>query len=142
MRNFTIVTEITSFDNWEKKYKCYISNSGSMFNEAAFIDKQQLDNFLTKYCLEISEESTFSIGRRWKLNKNFKHVLFWDKKDIPINAIHTYAMCNGSLVDCYIQSTENELIIYKPNPNAKDVYKPYTRGSIEYVIYNKQFYYI
>jgi hypothetical protein len=33
-------------------------------------------------------------------------------------------LSNGSIVDCYIGIGENTIDIYRPNPNAKEVYKP------------------
>jgi hypothetical protein len=33
-------------------------------------------------------------------------------------------MSNGSLVDCYIGIGENNIEVYRPNPNAKNVYIP------------------
>lgn len=49
---------------------------------------------------------------------------FWHQEDIPKNAIQFKDLCNGSYVDCYYVHSENKSEIFKPNPNAKDVYIP------------------
>src|SRR5699024_11779541 len=50
--------------------------------------------------------------------------MFWKLEELPENAIKYKGLCNGSVVDCYYIHTENGSKIYKPNPNAKEVYKP------------------
>ena len=45
-------------------------------------------------------------------------------EEIPEDAIKFKGLSNGSLVDCYYIHTEKGSDIYKPNSNAKDVYKP------------------
>jgi hypothetical protein len=34
-------------------------------------------------------------------------------------------LSNGNYVDCYYKTTKDKVIIRRPNPNSKDVYKPY-----------------
>ena len=49
---------------------------------------------------------------------------FWNMTEVPKEAKPYYDLCNGSYVQCYILDKGNEVITYKPNPNAKEVYKP------------------
>lgn len=49
---------------------------------------------------------------------------FWNLDDIPQNAIKYKNLSNGSLVDCYYWNINNNTYDYRPNPNAKEVYKP------------------
>ena len=51
---------------------------------------------------------------------------FWDSTDIPVGANKFKGLSNGSYVDCYYVHTDNGSIIFRPNPNAKEVYKPLT----------------
>lgn len=137
----TFVNEITDTTNWDNAYTIYIR--GDEFgNKAAFRNRKQLDEFLQRYGLSMSEECSWSTGRKWRLSHNFSQKYFWKLEELPENVKHTYGMCNGSLVDCYIQVTEREIVTWKPNPNAKEVYKPYDRNSGQYNSYKQQFYYI
>ena len=54
----------------------------------------------------------------WGAAENFKTA------EVPKEAKPYYDLCNGSYVQCYILDKGNEVITYKPNPNAKEVYKP------------------
>jgi hypothetical protein len=50
---------------------------------------------------------------------------FWKLADVPADAEHFIGLCNGSYVDCYALREPEKTIIYRPNPNAKNVYRPY-----------------
>lgn len=50
--------------------------------------------------------------------------LFWSMEEIPEEAEVFTGLSNGSLVECYYLHTGNGSVIYRPNPNAKEVYKP------------------
>lgn len=49
---------------------------------------------------------------------------FWKKEELPENAVLFKGLSNGSLVDCYYVHTASGSKIYRPNPNAKEVYNP------------------
>lgn len=49
---------------------------------------------------------------------------FYDISEVPKEAKPFYDIVNGSYVLCYILDTGDKVINYKPNPNAKNVYKP------------------
>ena len=51
---------------------------------------------------------------------------FWKREDVPAEARPIKALSNGSIVTCYFTNDGETITIYRPNPNAKDVYKPLT----------------
>lgn len=49
---------------------------------------------------------------------------FWDISEVPKEAEPYYDLANGNYVKCYILDEGHKVTTYKPNPNAKEVYKP------------------
>ena len=49
---------------------------------------------------------------------------FWKLSDLPEGAKPFKALSNGSIVTCYFLNDGKEITIYRPNPNAKEVYQP------------------
>ena len=49
-------------------------------------------------------------------------------------------LSNGSIVDCYAGIGENIIEIFRPNPNAKEVYQPMTHE--EEMKYRKENWYL
>lgn len=87
------------------------------------------------YCgLEIKlEEQRMATKTEWGLWKRFsvnrkvkeeKH--FWKKEEVPNEAKPIRLLSNGSIVTGYILNDGEVLHIYRPNPNAKEVYNPLT----------------
>ena len=64
-----------------------------------------------KYSMSHKLDSSFSGG-------------FWKREDVPADAKPIKALSNGSIVTCYFTNDGETIRIYRPNPNAKDVYKP------------------
>ena len=59
---------------------------------------------------------------------------FMKLSDIPNGAKPFKALSNGSIVDCYFLNDGKTIHIYRPNPNAKNVYKPLdTKDHIDFV---------
>lgn len=50
---------------------------------------------------------------------------FWSLGEVPENARRFVSLCNGEYVDCYITDDGQTATVYRPNPNAKNVYIPY-----------------
>ena len=50
---------------------------------------------------------------------------FWNLDDVPESARRFVSLCNGEYVDCYITDDGQTVTVYRPNPNAKNVYIPY-----------------
>lgn len=49
---------------------------------------------------------------------------FWKLSDLPKGARPFKALSNGSIVTCYFTNDGETITMYRPNPNAKEVYKP------------------
>ena len=50
---------------------------------------------------------------------------FWQEEEIPQRAEQFVGLENGEYVNLYADKDDNSVTIYRPNPNAKEVYKPY-----------------
>lgn len=60
------------------------------------------------------------------LNKDIEEITFWSLSEIENqeNVKSYYDLSNGSLVTCYYEVFGDFVKIYRPNPNAKNVYNP------------------
>lgn len=61
---------------------------------------------------------------------------FWDLCELPEGIVPFIGLSNGSLVTCYALNKEGKISLYRPNPNAKEVYKPLTMA--EHHLYIRQ----
>ena len=52
-------------------------------------------------------------------------LTFWKKEEIKRGMKHFIGLSNGSYVDCYYKHYKDHVLVMRPNPNAKEVYKPY-----------------
>lgn len=52
-------------------------------------------------------------------------LTFWKKEEIKRGMKHFIGLSNGSYVDCYYKHYKDHVLVMRPNPNAKKVYKPY-----------------
>lgn len=76
---------------------------------------------------ELKEENNhpqFGLCQVYNLIGEITEILFWNLSQLPEGAITFKGGSNGGLVDCYYLHTENGSEIYRPNPNAKEVYHP------------------
>lgn len=69
---------------------------------------------------ECGKWERYSVNR--KLNDNAGY--FWKKEQVPKEAKPIKLHSNGSIVTGYILNDGETLHVYRPNPNAKEVYKP------------------
>ena len=70
-------------------------------------------------------------------NIKIQEKSFSKMEDIPANAVKYTDLSNGSLVDCYYTNENNVYTVYRPNCNAKEVYKPMElKQHIEYILIN------
>lgn len=69
---------------------------------------------------------TEMIWRKYSMSHeiNNNNGYFWKLADIPENAKPIKALSNGSIVTCYFVNDGKTINFYRPNPNAKEVYKP------------------
>ena len=102
----------------------------------------QTDKGMEKF-LKITNTKMIPIGEeglnQYVLSKQIQEILFWN-----LNDIHNFEKCtafvglsNGSLVTCYAYNDDKQVIIWRPNPNAKNVYKPLSIE--EHIKYNREF---
>ena len=112
-----------------------IIHNGWQWYFAEFNNWEQLKRFLDFAGLEIEleEEKQWFFNpkcgkwRKYSVNRKLDDSHgggFWSLSEIPENAKKIKGHSNGSIVDCYILNDGETLHIYRPNPNAKEVYKP------------------
>lgn len=117
---------------YQKNYKIAVTYADTtMFHEASFltIDQFELYKNTLGFEIDLKEVVNENTDREVKIyQSNYKIVSgsFWRLEDIPEEAKPIQALSNGSIVTCYYYKDEETktIIIYRPNPNAKDVYKP------------------
>ena len=49
---------------------------------------------------------------------------FWNKRQLPKHARKIKLLSNGDIVNGYVLTTNDKLYVFRPNPNAKKVFKP------------------
>ena len=115
-------------------YKFVVQNGPCAW--CAFRGDEGFRHFLKLYGLKIDRELTqlhdmraCGRGRLITTACHNKRITapryFWNTNEIPPNAKPFIGLCNGSYVDCYVVDLGDTVDTYLPNPNAKNVYKPY-----------------
>ena len=99
---------------------------------AAFRTVSGFKYFLRAYGLSIDKSSVRVIDRRAVgqgrcmvfsfIPRRIYDVYFWHYEELPFDAKPFIGLENGSYVILYAVRGENETKIYRPNPNAKEVY--------------------
>lgn len=120
------IMEKTKYDS---DYK-YLITRGA-YSYCAFHTEKGFKSFLeiANINLDSVEPRTFESEENGKVNTYFLDTIieeksFWSHDELPKEAICFKGLCNGSYVDCYYQHTDNGSIIFRPNPNAKEIYNP------------------
>lgn len=105
--------------------------SGLNFNVASFNNAGQLERFISEFEIDIDHESKQTHHNdvdgkviMFKCLNNFYNPLFWNLSELPEGCKKVKALSNGSVVDCYFLKNGLDIIIYRPNPNAANVYNP------------------
>lgn len=99
---------------------------------ASFYNVEQLKEFcdyvgITYHLTE--EKETIENGKMqiYEVKQNLINNEGFTKLDqIPDSAKPIKALSNGSIVDCFILNDGENITVFRPNPNYKDVYKPLT----------------
>lgn len=60
------------------------------------------------------------------MDKQIEDTSFWNTDELPDGAKPIKALSNGHIVTCYYYNDGKVVHFYRPNPNAKHVYKPLT----------------
>lgn len=95
------------------------------FHFASFKSLDQLNRHLKKFKITLNIVEIRNGFILCECSKVFIfRGYFWKIKQIPKRAKKIKALCNGSFVDCYYKTTAKKVFWYRPNPNAKEVYKP------------------
>lgn len=115
--------------NFDSRYKYLVAQFSLDAWPRAFVTKTGYKTFLKVYNLKKTSPVTKHVNGKnvvlcYNLNGRFKVVTFWHKYDLPKDCKHFIGLSNGNYVDCYYADIEGVRVIFKPNPNAKEVYKP------------------
>ena len=122
-------------DGGHDEYRYRFVVKRDWYAHAAFRTVSGFRYFLEMHGLEIDASMTQlhdlrDIGRGRFITtackpKKIDEFYFWKMEEIPEGARPFISICNGSYVNCYSLDTGDTVTIYKPNPNAKNVYIPY-----------------
>lgn len=130
-------TEFNKPSKLHDGYKFLIDNVGLYMCPRAYRTVRGFKQFVQVYNLKKFGIVTAGEYRGEKyicgrLLGKFKVLSFWHKEDLPKGCKKFIDLCNGSYVECYYIDIKGVRIIFKPNPNAKEVYK-----SLDYFKYAK-----
>ena len=119
---------LTTYEKNKNQYKHIITKDAYAY--IAFRTDKGLNDFIARSGVDFikqSENETLQYGKTQSFiarNITLIEQSFWEIADIPENAKLYKDLSNGSLVDCYYTKENDIYTVYRPNPNAKNVYKP------------------
>ena len=127
MKNYITIVEKTS-----KRFRSHVIIYNGFYHFAEMHTIEQLEKFsnmlgFTYTPEEVSQSEEHGKYRRYSISRTIDDRCgggFWKLSDIPDDAKPFKAPSNGSIVDCYFLNDGETIHIYRPNPNAKEVYKP------------------
>lgn len=116
----------------QKDYKIVIEEANSwQFNIASFENIKQFEFFRQTLGFKIKlkqilHENTEKEVKIYWTNYNIVSSPFWSLDELPKKAKPIKALSNGSIVTCYYNKNykTKTITIYRPNPNAKNIYDP------------------
>lgn len=132
MKNTNYITIVEKTN--ERHHRSHIIlHKNWQFYLAEFNDIEQLNFFadMLGFAYTLMEEKRtpdYGTYRQYEMSHQINEPLgyggFWERSQIPAEARPFKATCNGSTVTCYFTNDGKTINIYRPNPNAKEVYKP------------------
>lgn len=133
MNNSSYISTLNKIDEQYHRSHVIIHKN----NQWHFADMENMDQlqFLADtlgFTYELRKEEVWHSGgiyREYSMSHKINSPCnggFWKREDIPAEAKPIKALSNGSIVTCYFTNDGETIRIYRPNPNAKDVYKPLT----------------
>ncbi|WP_145142216.1 hypothetical protein [Paenibacillus sp. Y412MC10] len=130
-QNFTISIVERPDAKHDGGYKYLIQPWGGGIGYVAFKTERGYKQWLERSNLKIEHlEDKHDINRGliqiFSAIGTIEERLFWSVSEIPADAVKYKGLSNGSIVDCYYLKTESGSIVFRPNSNAKEVYKPLT----------------
>ena len=103
----------------EREQEAIIHNDSWHFSKG---DNKNLKPFLKELGIEpILIDDTGNV-KYYRTYTHLKERYFWGLSELPEGAKKIKGYSNGSIVDCYYLNDGKTLNIYRPNPNAKNVY--------------------
>lgn len=108
-----------------KEYTAFIADY--LYHAASFKGKTQCFDIFIKRLGITLQPATFSCGPGadfYNVKESFAEASFWHKSEVPKDARPILGHSNGSIVKCYWRKVNDVIELYRPNPNAKEVYKP------------------
>lgn len=131
MKDNNIMTIVEKTSEQIRSHIIIYENGPFGYHFAEMNTTEQLERFSKmlgfSYTLEdTSHSEKHGEYKKYRLTHKIENTArgFWKLSDIPAGAKPFKALSNGSMVDCYFLNDGETIHIYRPNPNAKDVYKP------------------
>ena len=132
---------LTTYEIQKNQYKHILTKGGYPYT--AFRTDKGLNDFIKRTGADFIKQNEVMTADHGKVqsftaeNIEIQEKLFWKMEEIPENAVKYTDLSNGSLVDCYYTNEHNIYTVYRPNCNAKEVYKPMElKQHIEYISIN------
>ena len=132
---------LTTYEIPKNQYKHILTKGAYAYT--AFRTDKGLNDFIKRTGADFIKQNEVITAEHGKVqsfaaeNIEIQEKSFWRMEDIPENAVKYTDLSNGSLVDCYYTNENNIYTVYRPNCNAKEVYKPMElRQHIEYILIN------
>lgn len=102
-----------------------------MWIAAEFDNEEQLDFFLRTLGInrKLEEEREAFWGGKYlaySIDRKLASDSFWRLDELPAEAKPIKALSNGGIVTCYYYNDGETVTLYRPNPNAKEIYHPLT----------------
>lgn len=125
-RNYITIAQNVTEDH---RYKIILHKNQWYFGEFDSIDQlnffAKTVGFKIRYVDMVKYRGATGMVARFTLDRQFvEEGYFWNLNQIPDGAKPIKAHCNGSIVTCYYLNDGKNIHWYRPNPNAKNVYKP------------------
>lgn len=122
---------ISTIDKIDEKYhRSHVIIHNGMWHFADMNNMSQLQQLADTlgFSFTLEEERKFLNGGnycQYSMDRDIKNeCYFYNRDELPDDAKPIKALSNGSIVDCYFINDGTTIHIYRPNPNAKNVYKP------------------
>lgn len=106
--------------------KAYITDL--YFHIASFPNVRAMTSFFKRFGLTMKFNRTIDDPKNGKireylLNERFQEEgYFWKRQDVPEDAQPIKLLSNGSLVTGYVKRIGDIIHVWRPNPNAKEVF--------------------
>ena len=132
---------LTTYEIPKNQYKHTLTKGAYAYT--AFRTDKGLNDFIKRTGANFTKQNEVMTADHGKVqsfiadNIEIQEKLFWRMEEIPKDAVKYIDLSNGSLVDCYYTNEKNVYTVYRPNPNAKEVYKPMElKQHLEYISIN------